>query len=451
MNSLESYEYVTKIIKIKEVIKKQVIEVDTVNIGVKNKRTGIVLPHPISDFVRVKYEYAGNTINSMLPAARVICRFLNFINEEILKENKNFLPLVSEGLKGLKVKHGSLFITHLTKNGKTPSTVDNYENYLKEFYHYLFEKGIITPEISIQTVVNKNKKVTVLTPFKHASLGTRYPSKVTVEYKKPKLKDFGENKGLLITEFLLKAKEVAPDVAFGIALQIFGGLRRGEVVNLLTSSLKIKYRESMTVEIRDNRNILFRRLKDKSKENPKRLNYLNVEMANQTILDNNLVWDLYDAHMKDLERKLKAGELTVPGALFVDEDGNPISGSVWDRRFRKVKEVLKEELLKTEGRQNDYNLLNSSYWNSHIGRGLFTNILFDMGLTVTQIAIARGDTSINSALEYVDVKLSTKAIQEMINELKAVPVEQIGKVDSELIHKHWKEGVLKRDSWNRRK
>ena len=87
--------------------------------------------------------------------------------------------------------------------------------------------------------------------------------------------------------------------------------------------------------------------------------------------------------------------------MFINSDEKAMSGKVYERRFKRVKKSFMKALL-TSNRYEDYTLFNESYWSTHIGRGVFTNFLMDMGLSVTQIAIGRGDRSINSAMNYVE-------------------------------------------------
>ena len=82
-------------------------------------------------------------------------------------------------------------------------------------------------------------------------------------------------------------------------------IEKREVVNVSRGDLIVSEGESMEVQIRDNRNKFFSRLKDTKSENPKRLNYLQTEMARQTILDNDLVWEVYRKHHKRLDYMIK--------------------------------------------------------------------------------------------------------------------------------------------------
>jgi len=96
--------------------------------------------------------------------------------------------------------------------------------------------------------------------------------------------------------FIEIAKKVTPLSAFAFCLMFFGGLRKGEVVNITRKDITIKG-ESLSVQIKDNRRKLFgEQLHSFQTEFPKRLNYLGTDLANQTILDNDLLWEIYEEH-----------------------------------------------------------------------------------------------------------------------------------------------------------
>jgi len=397
----ESYKFVVKEIK----------EFDsgntTVSIMIQNLNTGLIIPHPITEFITVKYAFHGKSLNSQLLPARIVCRFLNFILKAIDEKDTLFMQLSITGLSKLNLYHGSKYISHLTKSGLSRNTVKLYEGVLNNFYVFLNENKYISETIEIEYDYYKNKK-TVKSLFTKSYLQTQYPPSIK-KRTKLKLKDFGKNRYELMTLFIQVARKVSPDIALGICFQFYGGLRRGEVVNIITSNLHVTPRESLIVNIMDNRKILFPHLEDTSSEFPKRTNYLTPNLCTQMIIDTPLVWEVYFNHMNYLKNISSNNN----SAVFINKDGNPMSGKVYDRRFKKVKKHFLAELLK-QGRYEDYVLLSESYWSTHIGRGIYSNILFDMNLTPTQIAIARGDTNINSSMEYVDEKITINAIKDSL-------------------------------------
>jgi integrase len=233
---------------------------------------------------------------------------LNFCLKKIEEEHKEFVELKQTGLRGLNRIHASRFLTQLTLEGLQRTTVENYEGYISAFFVYLRRTNLIDEKFSTEGKKNKKGEVVSKSVLREPHLERRLPSRETSKKRQTKLKDFGEDRRALTRHFIELAMDKAPDIALGLCLQFYGGLRRGEVVNLDRGSLIVSNGDSMEVQITDNRKKLFSRLKDTKAENPKRLNHLNIEMARQTILDNDLVWEIYNNHMKWLNIRLKNGE-----------------------------------------------------------------------------------------------------------------------------------------------
>src|SRR5699024_5954557 len=108
-----------------------------VSIMIHNLRTNIQVPHPITEFITVKYAYRGTSLNSQLLPARVVCRFLNYIIKSIAAKDKLFMQLSITGLKNLNLYHGSNYICLLTRNGLSRSTIKLYESLLTNLFVYL--------------------------------------------------------------------------------------------------------------------------------------------------------------------------------------------------------------------------------------------------------------------------------------------------------------------------
>ncbi|MCL7747049.1 site-specific integrase [Halalkalibacter alkaliphilus] len=433
---LLNYKFVSREVTVNEIIQNKMRNIKVVMIGVLEEHSGIVYPHPITHFIKTMYEYSGKSLNSTDVPAKVVCRLLNYCLNKVEENHEDYIELKQIGLRGLKRKHASGYITHLSLKGLQKSTVEQYEYYLTAFFVYLKKMNLINEEFEIDERKNAIGNTTYKSIFRAPHLGTRFPSQETKKTKVAKLKDFGDDRVTLTSHFISIAMKVAPEIALGLCFQFYGGLRRGEVVNIDRGGLIVRRGESMEVQIKDNRRKFFSRLKDTKSENPKRLNYLGVNLSRQTVLDNDLVWSIYDKHMRSLDSMLLKGKCKNINALFIDKDGYPMSGKVYDRRFKKVKKAF---LISIMGHE-DYDLLADTVWSTHIGRGVFTNTLIDMGFTPTQLAIARGDRNINSALAYIDANLTTEQIKEAVNEFKKHPIERLGLVDFKYV-KRWKERV----------
>ena len=365
-------------------------------ICVMNEDTGIVYPHPISSFIKNHYRDNGNSgsINSQLNPAREVVKFLNYILERVADEDPLFIELKDKGIFGLKVLHGSLYLTHKTREGScNKDTVERIEKYLTKFYYFLKNEGIINDlEVTYKLNYNTNSN-DIVSPFRHYSLHTEFPDdEFEDEDATYLLKDFGENRFPYVCELIKIARMVCPEIALGLCFQFFGGLRRGEVVNVTIDSIEpdLKRRNFFRVIVDKKQHILFPHLQNTANEGVKR-------RRKQTLLANNLLYEVYEEHMK----RLKSTPSLNPKALFVSPKTKlPISGASYAEKFIKVKSVFLQRLLE-KGRLDEFDELNVQ-WSTHIGRGVFTNFLLGIGLNPTQVAIARGDKNINSVLAYIE-------------------------------------------------
>ncbi|MCZ0871246.1 site-specific integrase [Peribacillus sp. AS_2] len=398
-----------------------------INIGVQDIVTGIIVPHPITHFIRSTYEYKGVSLSAQINPAREIVKFFNFIYEQIGLQESEFLNLPKKGIRGLQLIHGARFITHQTHKKLSRNYVLQIERYLTHFFEYLTKMELIDEEIEFDSFVNRKQEEIMISPFRHPRLDTNYPS--TSEPIKDKLKDFGtENKERLIWEFLEEARRVSPEIAFGIALQIFGGLRRGEVVNLTSASLPTDFlSNSNFVLVQDNQHLLFNHIKDTKKEQVKRNRI-------QAILPSSYLKEIYNSHMKMNEKVKKSN----PFAFFVDDKGRTITGGTFEKKFAKVKYAYIDRLAATPGRYLDFKRLSEPVWGTHIGRGIFTNFLAEKGLDEKRLAIARGDKSTKSAKDYID---NRNAIANFQTAMEAFSTQEILDVSNHLESK-WNEEVF---------
>lgn len=417
---LEKYKWVVRENKIEHLLGNNQLEQRTViTIGVQNKKNGIIVPHPITHFIKENYEFKGKSISAQINPARKIVGLLNFINEQIIIGKPDYQILHEKGFRGLQLKHGAQYITHCSERKLAYDYVrGSIERYLIHFYNYLKNMELIDEEIVFDTYISKKGEEVIISPFLDPTLDTQYPS--TDRVIKNKLKDFGdipEKRNKLVYEFIEEARKVMPDIAFGIALQFFGGLRRGEVVNLTAGSIPTDFLSgSNYVAVLDNQHILFRHLQNTTKEQVKRARM-------QPILPSLYLKELYDAHIK-MNMKIKKMN---PHAFFVDSKGRTISGGTYEKKFGRVKETYLERLNSTQGRYSDWNMLRESIWGTHIGRGVFTNFLYNRGLDDKQMAIARGDRSTESAKEYIDYRNAISNFQMAIETLSSEEIVDVGK------------------------
>lgn len=89
-------------------------------------------------------------------------------------------------------------------------------------------------------------------------------------------------------------------------------------------------------------------------------------------------------------------------ALFVNRNGQSMTGSSYRYHFNKAKNVFITQLrnsINPVDRSNASKLENYE-WSTHIGRGIFTNLLAEEATNPYDIALPRGDASIESSIVY---------------------------------------------------
>lgn len=424
--------FVVREYKVEEFIGENIVNTSTIGIGFVSKETGNVYPSPLTNFIKSVYGRKGKSLSSQRNAAYAITRFLNYIEDQIKEGDDDFLLLKNEGITGLGLIHGSKYITYLSLQVHAKDLSANYVKnemmYLINFYAWLKDQEIIEGdfEVTYKEVRGKGGVLSIASnPFDDIELGTVIVGRD--ERVPTALVDFGSNRYPLTLKFINTARLIAPEIALGICYQFFGGLRRSEVINLTKHSVK-QTGKSTILEVRDNQEILFSHIKNTS--------HLQVKNPrNQALLANDLTDSIYKEHLTWLEQLEKDGKVKKDQALFISPtNGNPMTGKQYYLKFTEVKMKLLKQLSE-EGNTDDYLLLAQNDWSTHIGRGVFTNFLLDIGLNSTQVAIARGDNSINSSLAYIDEKTAIESMNLAVNNIREAFQKQEAFIDSKYTDK----------------
>ncbi|PYF03974.1 site-specific integrase [Ureibacillus chungkukjangi] len=379
----------------------------TIGIGLNYK--GLIFPSPLSNFIKKEYRRYGNSLKSQENAARTITRFLNFHFEK----NKDELQI--KGLSALSLQDAADYLSHrslLQKNSElSMETVLQDLLYLNKFYKWLITSNLIVDnglESPDEQEIRKLRKVIEANGdlFKEIDLEIEFPSR---NKSLRHLHDFGDKRVELMTRFIIVAIEVDPFIALGIVLQFFGGLRRSEVINMTTNSFK-QINRNLVAKIRDNQSLLF----------PHATNTTDVQVKkprDQVIWNTRIVEVLYQRHQELRSRY----NLKHEALFFSPYNKQPLRGKSYTDRFNNVKEVFLKQILE-EGLVDEYLMLTNNKWSTHIGRGLFTNLLVSYKLSPTQIQLARGDNQVNSSQTYVDEATFISAINIAINDFKQLEI-----------------------------
>ncbi|WP_270339907.1 hypothetical protein [Bacillus mobilis] len=387
------------------------IQERVVGIGIKEEKTNRIYPSPLTHYIRTYYRGATKSLSSQRNAAYELVKFLNYLSEQIRNEGTDFISLKEDGLFGLKLIHGSQYISYLSLKARNEELSSDYvyriESYLIKFYQWLSTNQIIHEKINVEKD----------SPFNNLELGTIYPGRD--ERVSEKLVDFGENRYELVQRFIKIAQDVSPDIVLGICFQFFGGLRVGEIVNLTKEAIESPYywdeanlgERKFILKIRERHSELFKSKTNRQHEGVKR-------PRNQALLTNPLLSQVYKEHKQHLKRLNNRNKTKNQNALFIAKrTGEPMSGKTYTELFNKVKKAFLSK-ISDEGRTEDYLFLTDKKWSTHIGRGIFTNFLLQIGATIPEIAIARGDKNLSSVMSYVEEKNALQLTKEAIDNIR---------------------------------
>lgn len=415
------------------------------------KMGNIVIPHPITDFIDKKFYLKSGSINSEKAATDTLVQFLNYIIEQKMMHS-TFSNV--QGIIDLRLEHLEQYLEYCGEIGNKRKTVERKEYYLLQFYYFIgIEKNKlkVQPNIKIlnsslnyrSTKKSYNKKL-------YANLYYKKPSKdeIDIRIKKKDLLTQGfanseDRKNIrlkIIRELLLLASKNSPEISFAVCLQIFGGLRAAECMNLTINSIKpqnksIYGEKGLLVEIRDRQSILFQSSNSINNEQVKK-------PRDQSILIEPLVPYLYKKHLDWLKIKrntlLKKSLFPNEVALFINSKGEPMKTHTYRAKFNSLKNYYLNILMNTDGRYEDFKEFQNTKWSTHICRGAFTNLCLDSGFNATQTAILRGDSSPEAMYAYQDILNATGQIMHAINLISESANEFPILNDSELI-KTWNE------------
>lgn len=331
--------------------------------------------HQFTEFIIEKY--GKNLVKTQVDYAGMLSRFLNFILKKKVKGN----------FKLIDFDDISYFLQSIVLDISN-DTLKRYRRVIVDFYRYLAKKNWLY-NVKIDEFITKEIE-------KDGSMVRYYDAPIPDIDSKgtySKKRNTHIMNYTLQAMFLQVAIEEVNIIALGVAFQMFGGLREGEVINLTHSSLQCigpfgRYGMLATVE---NRN-----LRTDLKGNQAK-GYVKKPRKQQIYSPYNSLEPLYKAHI----RKYKCADDS--GAIFVNKNSVAMSLESYTYYFRKLKNIFLQRLkecenptLKVEG-----DVLNSARWGTHIGRGIFTNNLSEY-MTATELKIKRGDSCIDSSEAYIE-------------------------------------------------
>ncbi|NOU86746.1 hypothetical protein GC102_13310 [Paenibacillus sp. LMG 31460] len=329
--------------------------------------------HPLTDFIYSKWRY--NSYNTQRKHTVNVVAFLNHLLED--RNDRHINSLVD-----LEIAHGERYLNDLNMRGNARESIKGVERTLSAFYRYL-NKHESLPKVSsseFETYLNEYGKVVHISPFRNVI----FPSKIntSIEHNFP-----SRYLPLLFETAIILAKPIV----LGLYFQIFGGLRVGEVVNVIRAGVRHRV-DGDVVLLSIQEKQLRTDIKDLDGAN-----YVKKSRKQQVYIKKDWFESIYGDHL-ELYKCVDGS-----GALFVNRDGRALSAKSYRQYFDKVKKEF-INLLKQSPNIHDKLLayhLNVSKWSTHIGRGIFSNMLAENASNPYDISVPRGDDSLLSALSYL--------------------------------------------------
>ncbi|MGU8835697.1 hypothetical protein ACV3UL_15575 [Clostridium perfringens] len=373
----------------------EIVVENVVLIMLKNTETNVSIPHPLTEFLDKWKHYAYSTVERR---AKEIVPFLNYI----LIDNFNLYGLSS--LRDITFKHGEDFLNEVSPNVKK-ETLIRYESTLTEFYYFLAKKNILNDvDIDDFTVFKKlvdgKVKESIASPFDNI-IYNRNSRKSNLLHHIPTE---------LIIPFLDTAIRNKPQIALGVYFQMFGGLRSGEVVNLTRESITCKGAYGINGMVLD---VKKRDLRPDLPSNEDK-GEVKKERFQVVLPVSGITDELFKSHLQHI------GYNKETGALFLTNEGLGMTVSNYRRYFNDLKKIFIQKLRDSgNSTLEGYALsLSSKKWSTHIGRGIFSNMVADVADNATQIALARGDDNLDSAITYLsDCSTLTKKVESNLNSM----------------------------------
>ncbi|CUP57686.1 Site-specific recombinase XerD [Turicibacter sanguinis] len=359
-------------------------------IKAQNIKTGKSRIHPYTEFLD---RWKNCSIKHRMNKASNIVQFLNYIYFTL---GEKVIPDISE----LDFEIGIDFLNQYSKK-LSKSSSDKMERTVSEFYYFMAKKKLLK-RVKLSdftfTVVNDRGKTVMESPF------VGKIKKNQEVHNKNKLHNIPTN---LVVYLLEASQKVAPSISLGLYLQFFGGLRASEVVSIEYSDIALKGRagrDGALIQVRE---------KDLRPDNNSSFQAQVKKPRDQRILGLNGLFMKYFKNHKELYKQ--EGQ----DAVFLNRNGQPMDYQSYNYYFNKVKLAFIQG-LRESGNPDFYTYalyLQTQDWSTHIGRGIFTNIVSEISNNAVELANMRGDSSLDAAIPYMtDTDAMDEKAFDLLNE-----------------------------------
>ncbi|KMQ18039.1 hypothetical protein [Bacillus mycoides] len=372
---------------------------DYILIVLMNKANGREVVHPLTSFIYDNWKRKG--YNTQIARAKHLIAFLN----HIFFDYKSVLKINS--LQELTINQGVHFLETKAKNGRLESTINAYESTLTYFYLYLAKKGLLK-----KYDYSSLKRRAYTAEGRQKGICSIFKGEVSIVNKKSrapeKIRRLADEH---IIPFIATALEVAPDIALGIYICFFGGLRGSEVVSIKRSEIKTKgVKGEHGLILKLSTDVKYAKGSGNRVKTP-------GEQGVQAYQD--LLGMLYQFHLMYFQEPKDGSD-----SLLIDKRGNAMQYQTFRNRFNKVKDTFINQLASSNNVTDKIYAMNylSLPWNTHIGRGTYSNLVAEQCNNLLELMQARRDSSASSALPYLAG--STEIILRVNNHLERMYEER---------------------------
>lgn len=372
----------------------------------KNMKNGKNIVHPFTEYIITEYRHSK--IKTQIDNGSKIVTFLNYILD-------NCKRLRVDNFCSLNYEHASIFLNYYCGILKTDTAL-RYLKELSKFYYFLAKRNILDDcnenDFKINKYIGTNAKEMkrIIAPFPNIKLPKRDVRSRNEHDMPPELQ------GLLMEV----AIEEVNRIALGVALQMFGGVRMGELICLTYSSIRtIGYygENGLILKIQDR--VLREDLKNNSGKG-----FAKRQRYQQALSPFGFMGWMFKRH------KIKYHRNKNCDAIFINRNGDPMSYESYKYYFNVLKKKFLDRLEESENPvlKSQALVLRSKRWLTHIGRGIFSNNLVQTMSNSSEIQALRGDTNINSHYVYIaDSRRLGKKFEENIENLYSQMIEKYSK------------------------
>lgn len=300
---------------------------------------------------------------------------------------------------------------------KLDEVIQKAENALSRFYKWLFynekyqmkfiKKNDFVYKDSFR--FNINHKI-----FRDTGLKSLF----TVEYPhKPSLQKIESPDELMVYTLLEVSKQFDPMLTLAIALQSFGGLRRGEVCQICRERISIinpsRQVISFSVDLRQEYMLRSDGIRTGNIKIPR------MQIIYEAFLP--YIAKIYQQHLKFLQ--INGFDKDPYGALFIGKNNKALTTNSYGSRFNRLIPKLIERLgvMANSGNVNaaiNFEMLTKNKMTTHSLRYFFTEYVAQREPSHI-VAMYRGDKSIDSVLIYLaKARFRVKYIQNIQNSFK---------------------------------